>query len=699
MQQKFETIIRYIIDAEKGEEPLSKINITKQFHAGEENSQAIARNLNAAFLIALSGESHHLYNHALGYLNDFEAHPSWEKTVRFYKDGLELICSEISNGCYAGERFEKDLAYLHSWIIDPESRKNRKETVEKIHRVFFPEGVSLSDSQNREEKINLLRGERKVKISRLNPSPIANPAREILFTSNILVTIPPASKGIDTLSVSSYLKQVLKQIVREEQMYWYDHPIPVGVAPEHNEVLYGLEGLDKAIEFEKQRGIVGKDDRLYCVLSVSVTHEGLQGMVKEYLEDEFKKEKNIQHLNVYVFTEADTIKLIDKILIPAAEKYMAVKEHSLLYEIIGVDGEYGRHYSFLKAVSAFWQVFIAPDIKGTFKIDLDQVFPQKELVEQSGSSAFEHFKTPLWGAEGIDSQGNEVVLGMIAGALVNKKDIRRSLFSPDVCFPSEEIKADELIFFSSLPQALSTEAEMMTRYTDDTLDGKKQCIQRIHVTGGTCGILMDSLRKYQPFTPTFIGRAEDQAYILSVLFNSAQKNLRYVHKDGLVMRHDKEAFVGEAIKIAATGRLIGDYLRILLFSYYINALPWSFEDIKDTIDPFTGCFVSKIPLTVVYLRFALKAASFFVENTKENNQQGFEFLKIGRKRLHETIKKLVKNPNPLIEQFQKEKQVWSLFYDILDIVEKNLKEGDAFAIELQKKAKSLVNDCKINFIV
>ncbi|MEF9425850.1 MAG: hypothetical protein L0956_01245 [Candidatus Mariimomonas ferrooxydans] len=322
--------------------------------------------------------------------------------------------------------------------------KTATKTLEKIRRVFFPEGVPLCDIRN--EEITALRKKRKVSISRLNTAPITNPAREVLFTSNILLTLPPASKKIDELDISAYLKQKLKQIARNEQVYWYDHPVPVGTAPEHNEILYGLKGLNEAIEFEKQRGVVGKNEMLTCVLSVSSTHNGLQKLIKGYLEEEFNKGKNIQHLNAYVFTETDTINLIEKILIPAAEKYLNIKEHGLLYEIIGVDGEYGRHYTFLKAISAFWHVLIDSGIKGTFKIDLDQIFPQKELVEQTGFSAFEHLKTPLWGAEGTDNKGNKVELGMIAGALVNKKDIKLSLFSPDVCFPSDEITGDKLIF-------------------------------------------------------------------------------------------------------------------------------------------------------------------------------------------------------------------------------------------------------------
>jgi hypothetical protein len=697
MIQKFEAIIAFLISNGQSTHSLSKINIAKQFNTGKEDNLSISRNLNAAFLIALAGESSPLYETATDYLNDLTLHPAWCNAVRFYKDGIKLIRAEISNRCAYDDDFERNLTNLYLWISNPEDPKDRRETINKIYKVFFPEGVTLSETDKREEAIELLRKNRQIKILKSNSSPVLNPAEEILFTSNILITIPSVFTSIDNLVINAELKEALQQIVQEEQMYWYDHPIPVGAAPENNEVLYGLEGLDRTVAFEKERHTVAADNKVTCVFSVSVTHEGLHGIAKEYLEEELRKEKNIQHLDVYIFTEADTVKLIREVLIPAAEKYECTEDHSLLYAVIGVDGEYGRHYSFLKAIAALWQVFINPAVKGTFKIDLDQIFTQKELAEQSGYSAFEHLKSSLWGAEGIDSDGNSVELGMIAGALVNKKDCDESLFCPDVRFPDKEIKEDKLIFNSILPQALSTEAEMMTRYTDRQPDGIKGCIQRIHVTGGTCGILVDSLRRHRPFTPTFIGRAEDQAYIFSVLFSDKQRKLRYVHKDGLIMRHDKEDFAGEAIKSAATGKMIGDYIRILMFSYYIRVLPWSFDDIKKAIDPFTGCFVSKIPLTIVYLQLALQAASFFNDNTRVKNGEGFEFLQAGVKRLHEKIQGLVVEPCPLIERFQRERQGWNFYYNILDIAEKKIRNRDPFTLQLQKKAKELVKGCRINF--
>ena len=132
---------------------------------------------------------------------------------------------------------------------------------------------------------------------------------------------------------------------------------------------------------------------------------------------------------------------------------------------------------------------------------------------------------------------------MMAGALVNEKDISASLFTPDVTYPTPPFKGEDTIFCSRIPQALSTLSEMMTRYDSGDIDGENSCISRIHVTGGTNGILIEALRRYRPFTPVFIGRAEDQAYLLSALFSKdSGPLLRYFHNDGLFMRHDKHAF-------------------------------------------------------------------------------------------------------------------------------------------------------------
>jgi hypothetical protein len=690
MIDKFSLVIKYIIGNETGVNPLCGINISDQFHPEKPDGIDVEENLNAAFLILLAGKSHPLHLEATGYFRKMETLLEWKDIVGFYLQGLDDITFEISSICNNDKPFCDSLTELYAWINSPVNAAKRNESAEMVRNVFFPEAKGLSS--NSDAMITRLRDKRTVDITGLNPSPIADPVKQILFTSNILITTP-----IDTDNpfISEELRHKLKGINEEDQLFWYDHPIPIGISLESNEILYGLEGLDRAVAFEKEKGTIERDSKLTCLLSVSVTHKGLQHIAKQCLEEELNKKKNISHLNVYVFTEPDSTRLIDEVLLPAVTRYNEGMNATPLFDVFGVNGEYGRHYSFLKAIAAFWQVLINPGIKGTFKIDLDQIFPQESLVEQTGLSAFEHFKAPLWGAKGTDYDGKHVELGMIAGALVNQKDIKQSLFFPDVGFPSNDIKADELFFFSELPQALSTEAEMMTRYTDQQPDGKNQCIQRIHVTGGTNGILLNALRKHRPFTPSIIGRAEDQAYILSVLLNDAPDKLRYVHKDGLIMRHDKEAFAAEAIKKAAIGKLIGDYIRILLFSFYSRALPWSVDEIKKEVDPFTGCFISRIPLTIVYVRFALKSASFFAGKTDDKKEQGKEFIEGGTRRLGETISYLTQDPNPIIDLYKKEKTGWDIFYDTLDNIENGLANGDSFSSELKIKASSIVESCKV----
>jgi hypothetical protein len=452
-----------------------------------------------------------------------------------------------------------------------------------------------------------------------------------------------------------------------------------------------LRGLQSTLEFERDRGNVPCDARLTCILSVSVTHQGLQGLAKRYLVEEFAHAGGFANLDVIVFTEEDTQSIVDEILVPAAEHYLKRTDAKDLLDIIGVDGHYGRHYSFLKAIAAFWNVFIDLETKATFKIDLDQVFPQQELVEQSGNSAFDHFTTPLWGARGVDADGRPLELGMIAGAVVNERDIAISLFTPDVPFPNHRPTMDECVFFSRLPQSLSTGAEMMTRYNTDALDGETSCIQRIHVTGGMNGILVDCLRRRRPFTPSFIGRAEDQAYLLSAIFGSSDR-LACVHKPGLIMRHDKEAFAQEAMAAAHVGQLIGDYERILYFSAYARVLADNPRLVKDVIDPFTGCFVSKIPTTVTYLRFALKCASLFQDG---DTDQALQFVMLGTQRVTAALSFVRGENSELKRKYERERRGWDIYYDALSAVETALEDEDAFAVALRDRAREAIVGCHI----
>ena len=691
MKKKIEAIISRLVSKTAAGEPLTGIDMSKQFRPAETTQEATFRNLNAAFLILLCGKSHPMHSEARRFTANLEKQPVWKDAACFYKEGLSLIRKELEEQYNGSQSFKENLDKLFLCVGDSHKALDRLGCVDNVWKVFFPEGVSLFSNQK--DNVESLRKKRRIDITRLKIDPIQDPATEVLFTSNVLLTLPPSSLSINDLSFSHDLKSRLEAIKGEPQLFWYDHPIQLGVETAKNEAVYGIRELDKAINFEKRRGTIGKDRKITLFLSLSVTHGGLRDIAKACLEEMLKGAGGIGHVRVYALSEDDASMLLDEVLAPAARHYLGSKDEGLLYNIFGTDGEYGRHYSLLKAISAFWQVFLDSRLKGTFKIDLDQVFPQENLVSESGASALEHLKTPLWGAEGVDHEGSPVELGMIAGALVNDEDIGRSLFTPDVMFPDTDIDGDEWIFFSRLPQAMSTEAEMIVRYGNGRLDGQKRCAQRVHVTGGTCGILVESLRRHRPFTPGFIGRAEDQAYLLSILFKNPIRNLRYVHKDGLVMRHDKDGFAGEAIQSAATGKLIGDYVRILLFSFYAEGLPWPVEKIKDLFGPFAGCFISHIPFTVVFLRLALKGAMFF---RRGKGPEGVDFLDMGTKRLHKIIRDLVSAPGRLKERYLEEKRGWDIFYDLLDAVEEGLSREDPFAVDLREKVKNLIQETELN---
>jgi hypothetical protein len=140
------------------------------------------------------------------------------------------------------------------------------------------------------------------------------------------------------------------------------------------------------------------------------------------------------------------------------------------------------------------------------------------------------------------------------------------------------------------------------------------------------------------------------------------------------------------------GKLIGDYIRILYFSSYAGLISDDIDKLKDHVDPFTGCFISKIPVTIVYLKFALKSAGFF---SKGEDEEGFEFIKKGSRRIGEALKLTNINSNLLKEQYENEKLGWDLYYDTLSAIENGIAKGDEFALELKIKAEGIFDKCLI----
>merc|ERR1712232_838126 len=318
--------------------------------------------------------------------------------------------------------------------------------------------------QNQEKSIADLRKKRNIKVESTNPNPIKDPIKEILFTSNVLLGLPDASKSIDSLPYSAAFKEKLTAASKEPQLAWFDHPIQIGVEPDGNEILYGLKGLDAAVAWEKEKGNIPADKLMLVALSITCTHAGLRPIAKQYVEEAMKElpaDQQIKHLEIMLFSEIETDKMVDQLLKPALAK-IGVSDFESMRTIFGVEGEYGRHYSFLKAVLAVYHCYVDPTVRATFKIDIDQLFIQDSLIAETGKSMLEHFKTDLWGAKGKNWRGEDVELGMLAGALCNQSDWEKSnhaLFVADVVLPAADKKlaCDEVVFLSGLPQAVSTE--------------------------------------------------------------------------------------------------------------------------------------------------------------------------------------------------------------------------------------------------
>ena len=251
------------------------------------------------------------------------------------------------------------------------------------------------------------------------------PHKEILFLSNILITIPEDYKSNN---VPLNLQSRIKPFLKKNQNFWYDHPIPIDAFDHENEILYGLGHLDKALNIEFTRGNLKNNEKISLILSLSVTHKGLEEIAFDYVKNKIREKLNLKFIDVFVFDENRTSKIINT-LFPKNNDYEA---------LFGVNGNYGRHYTFLKYALILWNKVINKSFKYSFKIDLDQVFDQNFLIRMSRMSIFEIFKNQqYWGGSGIDFEERLVDLGMLAGGLVNKGETYKDYLIPDVKRPEK----------------------------------------------------------------------------------------------------------------------------------------------------------------------------------------------------------------------------------------------------------------------
>jgi hypothetical protein len=154
------------------------------------------------------------------------------------------------------------------------------------------------------------------------------------------------------------------------------------------------------------------------------------------------------------------------------------------------------------------------------------------------------------------------------------------------------------------------------------------------------------------------------------------------------MRHDKEAFAGQSMEAARIGKLIGDDVRILVFSAYVAALARSGldgADVHHLLDPFTGCFASPTPQTLVSLRVALRTLRLFGSGRIDDAR---EYATLAAERVQEALET---DGDPAIVELalSEERRAWDAYYDAVETIERDA-AGPA------ERAREILETCRVS---
>ncbi len=239
-------IINFLIQSQPlNAAPILPVELSNLYE--DQDADAMCKNLNGAFLILLAGERYPEFSQAQAFIDKLATSPKWADWARFYQNGVKLIATELEQCCQQNPELKAKFQQVETALS--ENPTDEIVIAEAIWSVLFPEGTGIRGCED--ARTTALREKRTVTITELNPDPIQHPAKQILFTSNVLLTMPLA-----TANLSEYdqdFKTRLSEALQEPQLYWYDHPIPIGVSAESNEILYGLKHFNQAVEVERQR--------------------------------------------------------------------------------------------------------------------------------------------------------------------------------------------------------------------------------------------------------------------------------------------------------------------------------------------------------------------------------------------------------------------------------------------------------------
>lgn len=439
----------------------------------------------------------------------------------------------------------------------------------------------------------------KLEEMKANTEPIR--PNEVVIQLNALYTVP---EGIPD-GLPAELAEEGRKVKEDpgEKIADYDHPVHLFESGPAHELESCLEMLEEDVAFEKERGVLPKDYRVPVLLSVSVTHEGIDELAGKWIHN-LVEEAGYRNLELIVLTETVCRRV-------RAELFGG------RFEIFSVFGKYARHFNALK----YGQLLLekALGVRAGFKLDTDEGVRSQDLWKVTGRTWFETMCHPYWGGRAVDPEGRDVDLAINEGEYVNSTDIDRlgyenSLRTPDVAIP-DSWKGPSMFFQKGFAHGRATALY-------NSFDTVEDAISHPVVKGGGYGISNDGLRKAAPFTFSWVGRAEDQQFY----FSGLNGGLRGIFTPNLRIAHYKSSVAGAEKKTAA-GRFVGDMYRLILFQHLVEK--WG---VKERIDPMPGVFAG--PLARAQAAFALLYKSCeFAE--KGNDEAAAYLLDEGAKELLE----------------------------------------------------------------
>ena len=186
----------------------------------------------------------------------------WREVASLFLEGSDIIEAELANAERLAPDLGARLSRLLSSLPPPEAPPTDPpaELIERFWAVFMPDAVGVRS--NWEHRTRELRQRRMADIESLCSEPIRSPGRELLWTSNVLLTVPDPSTPARDLKLEPDICRRIEAIDPDKQTHWYDHAVPIEVAPEQNEILHGLGGIAEMLRFEKERRMAGPADRL-----------------------------------------------------------------------------------------------------------------------------------------------------------------------------------------------------------------------------------------------------------------------------------------------------------------------------------------------------------------------------------------------------------------------------------------------------